>query len=286
MTPMIYILLPVHNRRAITEKFIDCLVAQTYANYHLILIDDGSSDSTDEMVRAKVSKLTVIRGQGDWWWAGSLQQGINWLKQNKVKNQEIILFINDDVLFDPDFLQIAVSLLAQRSGLLLPQVINEQTGQVEESGVVADLNKLTFITASSPEIINCLPTRGLFMSMSDLRRIGDFYPTLLPHYLSDYEFTIRANRKGVHLMTSPNLLIRFDNETTGFRSFEGLSFFEFMSRYFSKRSTMNPVYWTSFILLTSPKLLMPLSITKIWFNTAKVIFRQVMSTFSIRRNRL
>jgi len=105
MTPTIYILLPVHNRRAITEKFIDCLVAQSYSNYHLILIDDGSTDDTGGMVRAKITNLTILKGKGDWWWAGSLQQGMNWLKQNGVEDRDVVVFMNDDVIFERDFLK-------------------------------------------------------------------------------------------------------------------------------------------------------------------------------------
>lgn len=283
MTPTVYILLPVHNRCAITEKFIDCLVAQTYANYYLILIDDGSTDDTEQMVRDSIKNLTVIKGSGDWWWAGSLQQGIDWLKRNEVEDKDIVVFMNDDVTFRPDFLQIAMSLLEQQNGMLLPQVLNEKTGRIEEAGVEADLKKLTFITATAPEKINCLPTRGLFMRMSDLYKVGNFYPRLLPHYLSDYEFTIRANRMGVRLMTSPKLLISFDEETSGFRDFEGLSVSEFMRKYFSIKSAANPVYWSSFVLLTSPKLYMPWNILRVWKGAAKVILGQLMSAIAIRR---
>ena len=45
MKPCLYILLPVHNRREITRDFIDYLEAQTWQNYHLVLIDDESTDS-------------------------------------------------------------------------------------------------------------------------------------------------------------------------------------------------------------------------------------------------
>ena len=278
MMSTVYILLPVHNRRAITEKFIDCLVAQTYANYHLILIDDGSTDGTDKMVREKVNNLTVIKGKGDWWWAGSLQQGVDWLKQNGADDRDVLVFMNDDVTFEQDFLQIAVSILDKHVGMLLPQIFNDKTGHTEESGVEADMKKLTFITAASPAKINCLPTRGLFMRMSELRRVGAFHPKLLPHYLSDYEFTIRANRLGVNLLTSPTLLIKIDNDATGFRSFDGLSFLEFVRRYFSKKSASNPIYWTTFILLASPKSYILWNVLRVWLNSAKMVFRQAIRT--------
>ena len=106
----VYLLLPVHNRKKITEKFIDCLSAQTYQNFHLILIDDGSIDGTELMVRKHVQSLTTIRGKGDWWWAGSLQQGYLWLKKQKVSPSDLVLIINDDTYFENNFLEIGVNL--------------------------------------------------------------------------------------------------------------------------------------------------------------------------------
>ena len=93
----IYILLPVHNRKEITRGFIECLKTQTFQDYHLVLIDDGSNDGTAVMVKEHIPSATVLRGTGDWWWAGSLQQGIEWLRQQKVHDDDAVLMINDDV---------------------------------------------------------------------------------------------------------------------------------------------------------------------------------------------
>ena len=117
MNEKVFILLPVHNRRAITEKFVDCLAAQTYSNYHLILIDDGSTDGTSEMVRGKIGNLTVLTGKGDWWWAGSLQQGVDWLKDKTLCDDDIVLMVNDDVEIFPDFIATGCALL--NHGMLL-----------------------------------------------------------------------------------------------------------------------------------------------------------------------
>ena len=46
---MIHVITAVHNRYSITEKFADRLLAQTYKDIHLILVDDGSTDSTADM---------------------------------------------------------------------------------------------------------------------------------------------------------------------------------------------------------------------------------------------
>ncbi|HUK05974.1 MAG TPA: glycosyltransferase, partial [Burkholderiales bacterium] len=56
---LLYVLAPVHNRRALTERFIGCLKAQTDRDYRLVLIDDGSTDGTAQMARASGVPLSV-----------------------------------------------------------------------------------------------------------------------------------------------------------------------------------------------------------------------------------
>lgn len=274
---MIYILLPVHNRRKITEKFIDCLIGQTYQKYHLVLIDDGSSDDTDKTIRSKLNKLTIIKGTGNWWWAGCLQQGINWLKKNALDEKNIIAFMNDDIAFDTQFLQKAIDLLGNQDILLHPQSINQETGKIEETGVYANFKQLSFRPADSSENINCLPTRCLFMNMSVLCRVGDLYPRFLPHYLSDYEFTIRAHNLGFSLITSPKLLITSHGELNSFENHKVLTLTKFLRLYFSIKHPANPIYFTRFILLASPKLLIPLNVFKVWLICTIKILRQLIS---------
>jgi GT2 family glycosyltransferase len=261
----VYILLPVFNRRDITEKFIHCLKAQSFQNYYLILIDDGSTDGTSAMVESLIQSLIIIRGQGDWWCFGSFQQGIDWLKQSVVDKNDLVLMINDDVTFENDFLATAVHLLqAMPSTLLLAECLSEQTGAVLASGVNANLRTLKFNPAKSQDEINCLSTRGLFMRWQDLLKIGDFYPRLLPHYTGDYEYTMRAHRKGFRLRTEPSLKLWLNEETTGFQDYSNLSFAEFLRKFFSKKSMLSPIYWTPFIILTCSNIWIPINLARVW----------------------
>src|SRR4030042_66268 len=112
----LYILLPVHNRRNITANFIDHLLNQSFQDFHLLLIDDGSTDNTVEYVKEKIDpdKLTVIQGKGNWWWAGSLQQGYKWFNSNErtINVNDFVLIINDDTTFENNFLQKGIELLS------------------------------------------------------------------------------------------------------------------------------------------------------------------------------
>lgn len=265
MFATIHILLPVHNRCEITRRFIDCLKTQIYQNYHLILIDDGSTDGTVEMVRERIDPLTVITGRGDWWWAGSLQQGYQWLKDNDIPEDDLVLIINDDTEFEKNFLENAVVVMNSCSRkLLLARTYDLATKELYEVGVYVDWKYLTFERLFSDEKTNCFSTRGLFLSLKDMHIIGGFYSKILPHYLSDYEFTIRADRRGMNLTTDKSVKLFINNETTGYHLNEITSLHEFIKNYFSIKSSSHILSWTSFIFLSSPIKYIPINITRIW----------------------
>ncbi len=279
MTEKVYILLPVYNRREITHRFIECLKNQAWKNYHLLLIDDGSTDGTEEMVRSLIPSLTVIRGRGDWWWAGSLQEGYRWLKARNVFPEDMVLIINDDTEFDSDFLETGVSILRQiRDTLLLAQCYSRVNEQLLDAGVHVDWKKLSFTQASGPNEINCLSTRGLFMRVGDFLKIGGFYPRLLPHYASDYEFTIRANRKCLRLATDPRLRLRLDETSSGYHRIDAGSFIEFVRKYFSMKAPGNPFVLAAFVILACPPRWKLINMSRIFLGAVGTLSRQLVNS--------
>lgn len=272
---MVYILLPVHNRREVTRRFVACLKDQTYRHYRLLLIDDGSTDGTAGMVRNELEEVTVITGSGDWWWAGSLQQGYEWLRRQSVADNDLVLIANDDTEFAPDFLARAVALMRGRGGLLLASSFSRSNGRLVSGGVKIDWRRLKFASTQNPDEIDCLPTRGLFMQVADFLGLGGFYPRLLPHYLSDYEFTLRARRRGMRLWVNDGLKVLVDETTTGFREFEGENINVFLRRYFAKNSDANPFYWSAFLLLACPWPWILLSLMRVWYGTAVKVVRSI-----------
>ena len=250
----VFVLLPVHNRRQVTMKFVESLRRQTYRHWHLILVDDGSTDGTAEAVSSMIDSVSVLRGKGNWWWAGSLQQGLNAVGQMRPSPADMLLISNDDVQFEEDFLGTAVAVLRARPRcLLLARAKNPHTGEIAETGIEADFRALSFRIAAEPGRINCLSTRGLFLRWADAEAIGGFYPRLLPHYLSDYEWTIRANRRGLKCITVPELyLINQPTGVSGAVNFGTASGpVEMLRRGLAKKSRVNPVNWVIFLLLAS-----------------------------------
>lgn len=249
----IYILLPTHNRINLTRKFISYLNNQSFTNYHLILVDDDSIDGTQNMVRNEISNLTILNGKGNWWWGGSLNQGYKWIKENVNNPEDIILIINDDTKIDSNFLELGYKYLTQsKKTIILAKEYSLQTEIFTFSGTKYNSKNISFSSPKKMNEINCFSSNGLFLKKDDMMNIGGFYPLLLPHYLSDYEYTYRAFRKGYKLLTFDDLKIYVDETTTGYHSLPSGRLKEKTSMYFSRKNPQHPLYWSNFIILTSP----------------------------------
>jgi GT2 family glycosyltransferase len=261
----IYVLLPVHDRRALTEGFVRCLAAQTDQGFHLILVDDGSRDGTADAVRSIIPEATVLRGRGHWWWAGCLEQARRWLLHHVTRPGDIVLIANDDTTFEPDFLAAARSIIEREPRiLLLAQQYSAQTGETTGFGSTIDWRKLSFKPAPTIEDSDVFPTRGLFLRLDDFLELGRFHTVLLPHYLSDYEFTLRAVRRGFALRSDPSVRLVMDEQTTGIRSLNLASPWAYLRSVLTIKATRNPIYWSTFVLLAAPRRYVLSSLWRIW----------------------
>lgn len=265
MTRPIFIILPVHNRAHLTAGFVASLLIQSEQNFHVLLVDDGCTDETVQLVCSRLEAVTVIRGDGKLWWAASVQRGIDWLLAQGASGDTMILIANDDTSFDDGFLQKARAWLDANPETMLQAVpVDPVSGEALDHGVAIHWPRLGMSSAGPGREIDALATRGLFCRLADIRVAGGFRSWLLPHYFSDYEFTIRAKRHGIRLATSEDVRVLVSRETTGIRSMQAMTLAGFMSVIFSKRCTLNPIYYSTFVLLSAPLRHQPLGLARIW----------------------
>ena len=251
---MLYVVTAVHNRCEITKKFIRQLKCQTYKDYQLVLVDDGCTDGTVEMVRTELPNTKILIGDGNLFWGGALHLAYKWLSAN-VDSTNFVMFSNDDTTFDPEYLEKAVKHLNKNSNALITGCGYSINSNKQIDGAVHwDYRKGGVIKGFAPnDVGNCASTRSLFFSVETMNKIGGFHPILLPHYSSDYEWTMRGAKKGIEILSFDDLMYYFDEKTTGDNDFDVLT----KKKLFSKRSIRNPIYRMSFIILSTPKHLLP-----------------------------
>lgn len=276
---MLHIVLPVHNRVAITARFLSALVAQPVDDYMLVLVDDGCTDDTVAIVRRHVpgDRLQVLHGDGNLWWAGALQRAYEHLRTS-CRPDDAVLLINDDVRFGPDFLTNGLRLLAAEPGSCFQAVGVDPATGTEVRGVVADLRHLQFRAAAPGEQPNCLATRGLLMRGAVFLRSGGFRPRWLPHYLSDYEFTLRLHRQGVPLRCDGAFRAEFDPAATGDERYARDGLRRCWTRAFSNRAKYNPLHWSAFVLMVCPPASAPRHLVGIWGRFARALWQAMRPT--------
>lgn len=108
--PFFSIVMPVYNREKLVAAAIDSLIDQTYTNWQLIVVDDGSTDNTAAVVQAFTDARILYHYQTNAERSAARNKGIS------LASGSYILFLDSDDYFLPDHLQ---------------QVYNKLTGTAE-----------------------------------------------------------------------------------------------------------------------------------------------------------
>lgn len=247
---MIYVITAVHNRIKTTEIFLNVLMSQTFfSEVQLILVDDGSTDGTYELVKEMLPGSVVLKGNGDLFWGGALNLAFKYLSK-KVLDSDIVFYSNDDVFFPHDYLKRAEKLVYSRPNDLLTGCgILKANGEYCDGPVNYNFELGKEQLLPMGEEGNCCSTRSLFMTGKTYKDIGGFHPFLLPHYGSDYEYTIRAVRKGHKVYSSASFIYSIDDLPHKEKKTSTI--------HFGKGSINNPFQKVVFYLLITPKIMLP-----------------------------
>ena len=96
----ISIIVPVYNVEKYLKECVESILKQTYSNIEILLVDDGSKDSSpaicDEYAK-KYSKVKVIHKEN-----GGLSSARNTGLDNVSKDTTYVMFIDSDDLLTPN----------------------------------------------------------------------------------------------------------------------------------------------------------------------------------------
>lgn len=105
MNPLVSILMPLYNSEAFVGQAIESALAQTYANWELLIVDDGSLDNSRAAAESYHDERIRIFHQANGGEAAARNTGLNHIRG------EIISFLDADDLYLPDHLERTVSYL-------------------------------------------------------------------------------------------------------------------------------------------------------------------------------
>ena len=128
--PLISIIIPTFNRAALIGYTLDSVKNQTYTNWECIVVDDGSEDETENIVRDYIQndvRFSFYRRPDH------LQKGGNGARNfgfTKSKGEFINWFDSDDIML-PDFLSEKISAFDNDTNLVIcnAQSFNEESNK-------------------------------------------------------------------------------------------------------------------------------------------------------------
>ena len=101
--PLISVIMPVYNRKDVVMNAIDSVLAQTYANFELIVVDDASTDGTTELLKTiNNEKVKIIFHEKNKYASGARNTGL------KASKGEYIAYLDSDNLLDERYLAATV----------------------------------------------------------------------------------------------------------------------------------------------------------------------------------
>ncbi|MEX1239963.1 MAG: glycosyltransferase family 2 protein [Cyclobacteriaceae bacterium] len=200
---MISVVIPVHNRKKFTEECLNSLQMQTFRADHIIVIDDGSTDGTRELLREKFPHVNVLRGDGNLFWTAAINLGI---RKALYLGSDHVLTLNNDTVASMDFIEKMVRAAREAPDALLGAFdIDSVTRKPYYGGELINwkwssskflLNLLKEDQQKGLHEVSLFPARGLLIPRRVFETIGFFEERQLPHYMADYDFTLKARRKG------------------------------------------------------------------------------------------
>ncbi|MCF7871128.1 MAG: glycosyltransferase family 2 protein [Candidatus Omnitrophica bacterium] len=178
------VIIPTYNRKDFLKIAIDSVLNQTYANYELIIIDDGSTDNTKDFIRSQKSPKLKYYFQENQGPALARNLGI------KKAKKDFICFLDSDDRFRKDKLEITSRYIQKnpaykifhsqeiwyRNNKFLPQ---KQEHKKPSGFIFENAVKLCSISISTAAI-----KKQIFSE------IGNFDKNLLA--CEDYDFWLRA----------------------------------------------------------------------------------------------
>jgi glycosyltransferase involved in cell wall biosynthesis len=180
--PLVSIVLPTFNRASSLEGAVRCCLDQTWRNIEIIIVNDGSTDNTEEVAQALVEKDSRVRyiKQTNQKIPGALNTGF------KNAHGDYFTWTSDDNRYEPDAIEIMVEKLESQKDLGFVycnmKIINEE----------GEIVRVSDFSNGNLDAKNCIG--ACFMYRRSVAEAVGTYDTNA-FLAEDYDYWLRISKK-------------------------------------------------------------------------------------------
>ncbi len=196
--PLVSIIVPVYNGERYLRASLDSIVAQTYSHVEILVMDDGSTDSTPEIIVSYGDKVKCVRQMHNKGQFPNVNDGIE-----KAQGKYIAIYHADD-LYDSEIVAREVEFLEKNpkvAAVFCHDIfINAEGREYGRLSIPSELRTLPFL--DFPAVLNgvlkyknrFLPTPGAMVRASIYQELGIFRGADF-QIASDFEMWLRIARR-------------------------------------------------------------------------------------------
>lgn len=191
---LVSVIIPTYNRVSYLQIAIDSVLNQTYSNLELIIIDDGSTDNTREVIQRKYGERVIYIWQENQGESVARNRGIS------MARGEYIAFLDSDDYWVSNKLETQVAYLSVkgRAGVACVfstvWLVDESGRKIEENpkGNIKSKKDISFESLLTKNVI-LVPPSNVLVRTSCLQETGGFDPSI--QYGEDKDLLLRLRAK-------------------------------------------------------------------------------------------
>lgn len=201
---LVSIIIPTYNRADLIKETIKTVLNQSYQNFELLIVDDGSTDNTKEIVLSiKDDRINYI------WQENSKLPAVPRNTGLKLARGEYIAFLDSDDLWFPQKIYIQMEVLKKNPDIML----------VSTDGLIFSRNFLDkFLSIRKNKVIsfrellknNIIINSSILMKKSVVDAIGFLDEDTLLRSMEDYDYWLRLLKyKENSILILKDILIKY-----------------------------------------------------------------------------
>ena len=218
------VLIVFHNGKEQTLRCLKSVKENNYPNYHITVVDDGSTDGSSEAIVEAFPDVRILRGDGNLWCNGSFNFAIERCLEN---GSGLFLLLNNDNVIAPD----ALGCLVEPYQALNAPIVGSLVGYLHKPDTVSYAGKLIdwkkgrniliyngmHIKDVKHEVIEVdfLGFQGVLISKEVFKSIGLFDDKTFKHYSGDTDFYLRAKKAGFKVVVDTRAVVWDDVDIKG-----------------------------------------------------------------------
>lgn len=188
--PLVSVILPLFNAQNYIFEAVDSVLKQTYKNFELIILNDGSTDDSLKIVSNFNDDRVIVINQENIGLSATLNKGINLAKGNLIARMDA-----DDVCY-PKRLEIQVRQFNQNPNLILlgtsTEYINDKGDYIATSiPIVGDRNIKHFLLNKG----NVIAHPSVMFRKSVVEKVGG-YCEKIGQYFEDHDLWVSMMNLG------------------------------------------------------------------------------------------